>query len=134
MSTLGSFGPLAGAAVSATPAGAAAGALGGGGGIPSITGGMAGPATSGGEQTGFNDRNVINIAPVGTNIGEILRNFEGDPANGGFGLEARSRFLFGDQQPLQASFGLSGAQSNLILPALLLAGGAAVFFLIRRRR
>ncbi len=107
-------------AAGATPVGAAASS------IPNI-GGAAGPATSGNENQ-FNDRNQINIQPVGVNIGEILRNFEGPSENGGFGLETRSRYL----GPAAVSLTPSLEGFNPLTLALLVAAGAVAFVAVRR--
>ncbi len=62
--------------------------------LPNLTGGPA-LSKAGGDPI-FSDRNAINVAPVGVNLGEILRVFEGPPENGGAGLEIFSRY-FGDR-------------------------------------
>ena len=96
--------------------------------LPGFTGGAAGPAVSGGDLR-FSDRNLINVAPVGVNLGEILRNFEGPAENGGFGLETRSRYINGSRASggvaVQAGFGGAG------LLLIVAAGAAAVFFFAR---
>ncbi|KKN30030.1 hypothetical protein LCGC14_0838030 [marine sediment metagenome] len=94
--------------------------------LPGFTGGAAGPAVSGAPNE-FNDRNLIDIAPVGVNIGEILKNYDIPPENGGLGLTRASRF-FGDTA--------SAVAGNLgsTVPVLLVvaAAGTALFFLIRK--
>lgn len=60
--------------------------------LPAITGGPSGPAISGGNPL-FSGRNAINVAPVGVNLGSILKNFEGSPANGGDGLDVMARYV-----------------------------------------
>lgn len=103
----------------------------------SFTGGAAGPAISGGGVTA-NQGGTITVNPVGINLGEIAQNFSGPPANGGFGLDLWSR-LFPRNSRSSPSGGvaaasLSDSNSGLDLTtvALVLAGGAALFFLLRK--
>lgn len=88
--------------------------------------GQAGPALSGGNPL-FSDRNYINVAPVGVNLGEILRNWEGPTENGGFGLEKKTRL--GQDVSFKASLlGSEVGFSTGILPVLLLVGGSVFLF------
>ena len=101
------------------------------GGLLSGAGAATGPAISGGNPL-FNDRNFINIAPVGVNLGEMLRNFEGPPENGGFGLETSSRM----SPTIGASFDLLGSKAGFstgLLPILLLIGGAVIVGVVLNR-
>jgi len=93
-------------------------------------GAPAGPALSGGNPL-FNDRNYINVAPVGVNLGEILRNWEGDPANGGFGYAGTSRLL-GGQSGVSGGVSVQGGIGAA--PIILIAGaGLALLYLLRRK-
>lgn len=89
------------------------------------------PATS--------DRNYINVAPTGLNLGEILKNLAtGDPANGGAGAVGLEKFLFaGDSQKPSLPFMMAGTQevvtanqsrsaSVASVPPWLLIGGIAL--------
>lgn len=98
-------------------AGLAAGAAGGSGGGLQAAGGAAGPseATSSADFTAN-----VQVAPVGLNIGELLRNFEGPPANGGFGLERQSR-LFGGGGVASANVGGIGLSDVLLIGSVALA-------------
>jgi hypothetical protein len=96
--------------------------------------GKLGGAAMGGKNAGLtsqriNDRSAINVAPVGVNLGEILRPFrEGSPANGGYGIQTPSRWIGGESAgfspklaPQKATMD-EGAVPVLILGGLAIAG------------
>ena len=101
--------------------------------IPSLnlTGGAAGPAISGGNPL-FNDRNYINIAPTGVNLGEIFRNFEGPPENGGAGLERGNLFVKAGLDGGLVGATIGGESFPLIV--ILIAGGLVLALFLGRRR
>ena len=102
-----------------------------GAGLGSLFSGTPGTAISGGSPL-FNDRSVINIAPVGVNLGEILRNFSGPPANGGFGLDIPgNKFLDGGAQ-VTGSVGVKGKVGGSTIA--LIGGALLVFILLKRRK
>jgi hypothetical protein len=63
-------------------------------GAASALGGGTQPGTSSSATGELNDRTVINVAPVGINLGALLQPLnEGSPANGGFGVDIPSRYI-----------------------------------------
>lgn len=101
--------------------------------------GASSAAISGGNPIS-SDRTMVNIAPVGVNVGEIFRNLEGPPENGGLGLVRRNRFLAdsADTRLIAGSLplGLEGGVSANVPTLLLIAAGAGllIFVVSRARR
>ena len=98
-----------------------------------LGGGKSASARSGGTNV-FNDRTYVTVQPVGVNVGEIFRNFEGPPSNGGFGFEQKSLFKNPSKvNPVSFSAGVSGSAGvgNYILFA---AVGAGILFFVYKRR
>lgn len=98
--------------------------------------GASSAAISGGNPIS-SDRNFVNIAPVGVNVGEIFRNLEGPPENGGFGLTRRSRLLNDNAGATLLAgtlpLGLEGGVSANVPILLLFAAGAGVLILVIAR-
>lgn len=94
-----------------------------------MTGGKTNLSTSG----DISDRSVINVCPVGVNLGEILRPYnEGAYSNGGFGLETASRYVPAALYPnetLSVSTPLGGVSVPTI--AAVIAGIVLLFFFLR---
>lgn len=83
------------------------------------------PALSGAEAL-YADRTYINIAPVGVNIGEILKALDSGPLEtGGSGFMLSS--FFGGQPTV----GTQSQGMSLTTMALLLGGGLLVLFLVK---
>ena len=73
--------------------------------------------------------NYINVAPVGVNIGEIVRPYnEGSLTNGGYGIPLASRFIDGlsGRQTVEAL----GGGSVTVSPLILAAGAGAVVLVL----
>jgi hypothetical protein len=82
----------------------------------------------------LSDRTAINIAPVGVNFGDLLREMNvGSEANGGQGVHVRSRYLgTGASLPTMPDK-VSINKLNLIAyPAIALALAAGVYFIFIR--
>lgn len=91
-------------------------------------GGMTAPppaAISSADGLSVSDRSVVNVAPVGFNLGEIIRAFEGPPENGGFGIDKGSRLGTNNQEFAAARLTSQGG-SFRFSTAGLLAGGIAL--------
>jgi len=106
--------------------------------VSSTLSGLAGEATGEALDTvrqSINDRSVINIAPIGVNLGEIIRPFnEGSPANGGYGLEIPSRYRTTPAVAELPLTGGAGVQSGGTVWTYLILGAMAVagFFILRK--
>lgn len=98
--------------------------------------GASSAAISGGNPIS-SDRNFVNIAPVGVNVGEIFRNLEGPTENGGFGLTRRSRLLNDNAGATLLAgtlpLGLEGGVSANVPTLLLFAAGAGILLLVIAR-
>mgnify|MGYP006279884981 CR=1 FL=1 len=84
------------------------------------------------QRQDFNGRSYINVAPVGLNLGEILRQYKGPPENGGLGLETTVPPFQGAPTPGfespteigKAGFGGSGGNVPFVVILGLLGVGA----------
>lgn len=83
------------------------------------------------------DRTFINVQPVGVNVGELFKNFEGPTSNGGYGFERKSLFPMdhGGQNSTPASFNLGVSGGANIGTTLLIVGvaGAIAFFVLKKK-
>jgi len=115
------------AASGGNPAGAIAGQVVGNA-LSGLLGGSAAPTLSANSAT-------INVAPVGVNLGEILKPYnQGSMTNGGFGLPIASRFVDGLNGA--QTFEVQGGASTTISPMIIAAGLGAVFLvavMVRKR-
>lgn len=105
--------------------------LAGGGGAAGITGGAA-P-----KQMDFSPTSPINVAPVGVNLGEIIKGYEqGGVTNGGSGARIPSRYA---SQYVQGNSNIPANQKTKGNNELLIVGGISAatlglfYFLFKRR-
>lgn len=90
-------------------------------------GGGPGPTTSAASPL-----NHISVAPIGVNLGEILRGpLEGSPENGGVAADYLSRILGGNKQ-ISLGGEIKGSSPGFLLGIIGL--GAAIFFITRARK
>lgn len=76
----------------------------------------------------FNDRSFVNVAPVGVNLGEILREMNsGPPENGGLGISLQSPVL-------EANVGAAVPRRVDIATVAIIGGGLIVLAIFLRRR
>lgn len=100
--------------------------------IPSMTGGAAAPS---GSEGAYSNRNPINVAPVGVNLGAILQPFnEGGPENGGFGLDLMSRYVDKSMGPRETL--LTTAPQDVPYGTIIIVIGAvaSLFFILKMRK
>lgn len=128
MSALTDFLPVAVGAATGNPALAAAGMA------PQVTGASAAMPTP----MSFNPTSPINVAPVGVNLGEILKGYEqGSASNGGSGARIPSRYtLRGDNQALDvlpASSSAPKSASPGVIVGVSVAAMGLAWYIFRKR-
>jgi len=78
--------------------------------------------------TGGTSADYINVAPVGVNLGEILKPYnEGSLRNGGYGLLNPGRYFGTDTKRISTSIGSPASDFPWGLIALLGAGGFLLY-------
>lgn len=106
-------------------------ALSGGGGVAGITGGAA-P-----KQMDFSPTSPINVAPVGVNLGEIIKGYEqGGVTNGGSGARLPSRYAsqyVSGNNNIPADSKEDGNNTLIIVGAVSAATLGLFYFIFKRR-
>jgi hypothetical protein len=113
-------GPTTGGGMLQTASGILSGLLQGAGGGPTVS--------------KLVDMSSIDVAPVGVNLGEIVKPYqEGSPANGGYGITLPSRYLpdqnATDSESINNKTVTMPAKKDNGLPIIPIAIGAGGFFL-----